>query len=898
MQTLRRLRPSLRALGLLLLLALGSYLLNRFPVGLGFGIYYLFGSIFAMLGALWRGPWWGLALGLLAGLPTISLYGHGVMFLVMGLEAGFLGWRAHRKSEGPVRDDLFFWVMVSPLLLAFYLFSVEAPLQALVPTLKQVVNGLFNTSVAALVMLWVKARRPREGERVPLGAILIQMITPLLLLPILISTIVTAAEVNRALQSTTQVELINSRAMVSRSVDEWIAERRAALQSLATLIAPYQQEPPLAATLLEAAAPADPGFLGLYLADHDANVIAQALRQPFPVATGENYAHRPYYQEMMRTGHGVVSDLFWGLGGEAPVVAIAEPVRAASGEMQGYIVGALTLDEGSRLLELIEHGLGMSAVVVDEQGSVLLSSDSAYHPADRFTIPPVGAGRVIADGVHLVVSPLRNNLHVQETATLISESDLAEVPWKLYIFRPLGDLRTTAMRTHAQNMIGGLVAFLILLGVIRISVSWVTRPLELLAEVRITPDGRVSRLPALGPIKVREVHRMQSHLMEVAQHLIAANDRLHHQAEHDALTGLRNARSFWRDLEKQVADEIPCVVMMLDMNGFKRYNDLHGHLVGDLLLKRLGQRGAEVVKEYDGRLYRYGGDEFSAILPPLAARTEQQLAQTLLQEICAEQDGPLRPGFSIGFATFPVDGTTPGELVARADQALYGEKLKDRGGVRWCQQVVRLLAKEGAEERLARLEAVLNFLHQKLPVLFGHSGRVARLAIRVGAELGLSQTELDQLELGALLHDIGKVEVSREIVTKPGPLSLLEFAEVQRHAHCGAALLQELVGDEAVAAVARSHHERYDGTGYPEGLAGEAIPLLARIVAAADAFDAILQKQAYAPNALDEAVAEIAALAGSQFDPQVVEALIKSLQMEPLTLVEHRSPGGQPDGDR
>ncbi len=159
-----------------------------------------------------------------------------------------------------------------------------------------------------------------------------------------------------------------------------------------------------------------------------------------------------------------------------------------------------------------------------------------------------------------------------------------------------------------------------------------------------------------------------------------------------------------------------------------------------------------------------------------------------------------------------------------------------------------------------------------------HAHEVARLAMLVGLEMGLSERELDAVELGALLHDVGKVEVPNEILDKPGPLAEEEYELVKRHPEIGARMLEPIGSLSSAIPAVRHHHENFDGSGYPEGLGGEGIPLAARIVAAVDAFDVMVRGRQYRPSVTaEEALGELRRGAGVRYDPRVVEALRRTI---------------------
>jgi len=328
-----------------------------------------------------------------------------------------------------------------------------------------------------------------------------------------------------------------------------------------------------------------------------------------------------------------------------------------------------------------------------------------------------------------------------------------------------------------------------------------------------------------------------------------------HEAITDALTGLGNRRKLVADLERRLDGEStpPTLLMIFDLDGFKSYNDTFGHPAGDALLARLGAKLATVPGP-DGAVYRLGGDEFCLIAP-----VSEGEAERLIDNACAalsERGEGFEVGSSFGAVILPFDATDPSQALRAADERLYAQKYGRRG--------------ESDGTVLTLLEA----LSLRGPELSVHVGGVGSLAVETGRMLGLRRDELDELARAAQLHDVGKLAVPDEILFKQGPLDEREWAFVRQHTLVGERILRASPALRNVGAIVRSTHERWDGTGYPDGLAGEEIPLPARIIATCDAYDAMTSTRPYrAALTPQEALAELMRFAGTQFDPTVVRVL-------------------------
>jgi diguanylate cyclase (GGDEF)-like protein len=327
------------------------------------------------------------------------------------------------------------------------------------------------------------------------------------------------------------------------------------------------------------------------------------------------------------------------------------------------------------------------------------------------------------------------------------------------------------------------------------------------------------------------------------------------QAVTDSLTGLGNRRRLVEALERALADGTesqPRLLAIYDLDGFKLYNDSFGHPAGDALLSRLAATLARVVAPY-GSCYRLGGDEFCVLaeLPP--GESEEDFLEDTVSALSESGKG-FTVTCSLGSVRLPAEAETATDALRLADQRLYVQKR----------------SRSGRRERPH--EMLLQALYERSPGLRDHVGEVLVSATAVGRAFGLHGDDLEELRLAARLHDIGKLAIPDDVLQKPGPLDVNEWAFIKQHTVMGERILLASPGWKSVGAIVRATHERWDGGGYPDGLAGGEIPLAARIIAVCDAFSAMTTKRPYRiPVALEQALAELRGSAGRQFDPQVVE---------------------------
>ncbi|MFL5816840.1 MAG: diguanylate cyclase [Conexibacter sp.] len=370
--------------------------------------------------------------------------------------------------------------------------------------------------------------------------------------------------------------------------------------------------------------------------------------------------------------------------------------------------------------------------------------------------------------------------------------------------------------------------------------------------------------------------------------------RLSDAARTDPLTQLPNRRGFRElldlELERARRGGAPMTVLAGDLDHFKEVNDRSGHHVGDAVLQQVAALLREGVRQIDVPA-RIGGEEFAVILPGTDAQGAFAVAERLRCHVrTAFADATVPITISFGIASHPAHAETAASLVRTADEALYGAKESGRNRSVIHSPALRELARSGRDAReecdveAERFLAVVLDLAEAVDVRFSgsarHSETVGRYAELMARELGLSERRVGRVRLAGLLHDVGKVGVPDAILRKPGPLTPEERTVIARHPELGAQILEHPTLADVQAWVA-AHHERPDGTGYPHGLSDDELPLEARIVAVADAYEAMTSDRSYR-DAIGHARAraELTRHAGTQFDAGVVAAFLAVLDRE------------------
>jgi diguanylate cyclase (GGDEF)-like protein len=423
------------------------------------------------------------------------------------------------------------------------------------------------------------------------------------------------------------------------------------------------------------------------------------------------------------------------------------------------------------------------------------------------------------------------------------------------------------------------------------SIYWTAVPFSIMASVSLMLAVLWERSPFLatalvGPLVAIALYQRSVHSALKAMRLALT----------DPLTGLGNHRHFHErlqhDLDRAQGEGFPLTLVLLDIDNFKQWNDRFGHPTGDRILAQVAARLRQ-----GGESFRLGGDEFALLLPRRDELEGLSIARSVIERVSEteiEAGGSL--SMSAGVASYPQHGVERDELVRVADTALYAAKEQRKNTARVYRPDVieldelRRLAQ--GPDRAARLRTAASLAHAvdaRDAYTGSHSYMVGELAARVATRMGLDAEVIELTRLAGSLHDLGKLAIPEEILRKPGPLNEAERLVLERHPQIGYRMLDSL-GVEPVATWVLHHHERWDGNGYPDRKAGTDIPLGARILFVADAYDAMTTDRVYRGRLSHErAIAELERCAGTQFDPRVVAAFTAEFDRPQLELVASQS---------
>ena len=389
--------------------------------------------------------------------------------------------------------------------------------------------------------------------------------------------------------------------------------------------------------------------------------------------------------------------------------------------------------------------------------------------------------------------------------------------------------------------------------------------------IRVAKSGRIIPVvvrggPTVVDGKIIGYHGIYTDISERKK----AEEKIKYLSYHDKLTGLFNRAYFEEQL--RLWDQpvhLPLSIIIGDVNGLKLTNDVFGHLEGDRLLVKI----ADILQEVCGRngvAARWGGDEFVVVFPKCSQQEVVNYCDAISERCAQAAEDPIKISIALGWSTKISQEENIYNAIKDAEEKMYRHKLLESKSIR--SNIISSLQKS---------------LHERNVETVEHCKRLQALALRLGKEAGLLPHQLDELSLLGILHDIGNIAVDDSILTKPGRLTEEEWDKLKTHAEIGYRIAQTSQELYPIADYILSHHEHWDGEGYPRGLKGEEIPLLARIISIADAYDAMTSYRTYRkPMTHEEALKEIEKGAGSQFDPQLVQSFKNLFQSSEISVAQ------------
>lgn len=543
-----------------------------------------------------------------------------------------------------------------------------------------------------------------------------------------------------------------------------------------------------------------------------------------------------------------------------------------------FCVLVVTLRSGEGVLRPVLIMLGLAAVI-QFVVNIFHLYEVLYHDYNEFSLANVAMvayGTLLVGAAQTVNAIQRKSAEFESLMVQRNEMIHAGTPWKIVL-------------PSVLVLAFGLLIFTIWLG------GSQTFPGQIII---VYVGGAVVLLLLLLRqfLTMYQIDTLQGKLRRQNRSLDVLNEQLEQQATTDSLTHLPNHRALAEkldeNLERARTTEAPCSVIFMDIDHFKATNDYYGHIVGDVALSDFAKVVTSTVRAGDA-VGRWGGEEFVAILPDTGPEEAFQLAERIRGAVSRRMPAcscALGLTCSLGVATYPQDARERESLIWHADRAMYAAKRLGRNQTRTAHEPLVLARKEpgreaenGEEASMSEItEALLTLVEARDPDLSRHARRVAALALKLAQELGLSQAEARAISLGGLLHDLGNIAMPDQFLFKCGQPEAEEMEKQARYPLIGADILVPVPRLRTIAALVRAQHEWVDGSGYPDGLKSEEIPLGARIVAVANAYDTLLgARRTRHARASASALKELLHNTGSRFDPRVVEALARVLAVSP-----------------
>lgn len=360
----------------------------------------------------------------------------------------------------------------------------------------------------------------------------------------------------------------------------------------------------------------------------------------------------------------------------------------------------------------------------------------------------------------------------------------------------------------------------------------------------------------------------------------------------DCLTQTFNHRFFQEFMDKEfiraIHNKNTIGLIKVGIDNFKRFNDVFGHDCGDNLLIETSKILKSAVRVKD-IVCRYSGDEFMIIVPNTNLNDLLKVSSTIksaygnMVGMCEKSRGS-NISISLGYSIYPNLASNKDELIMQVDNALYHAKQSGKDNIKMFRDIyndIKQLIQSSEDDLLVELKSILAKVSEKDLYTLGHSERVVEYAVAIGKAMDLKTENLRALSISALLHDVGKIEIPREVLIKKERLTDEEYAIMKMHPIYSVEIINQIPNFERVREIVRHHHERIDGLGYPDRIQGDEIPIEARILTVADSFDAMMSNRPYRRSlSLEEAIKELKACTGKQFDPQVTDVFIQLLDKE------------------
>ena len=643
----------------------------------------------------------------------------------------------------------------------------------------------------------------------------------------------------------------------------------------------------------------DKAFSVLYYGDVDNKMINSIDWVP-----PEDYdlRTRPWYEKAKNEQKIIYSEAYLDAITKKIIIAISQPIYDHNDKLIGVVSGDIYMDH---IIEFIEDmksdSIGYS-FLIDGEGHVLAHPEYEYNDysglrkideisevlLNEIKVKGTGRKEITLDGVegYLFYQPVED-----------------EADWIVGSFISLVEYNANDYSIWNMFVIVFAMAIIIFGGFLFIQNKYILRPLNLLEKdieainIENKIDYRLDLKTGDPFIKTRgfinmtlestekffyqqkqyqeellasheeleasygQLSAMEQALREQLDELETREKKLYHLSHYDQLTGLANRRFFELEFERlDNKKNFPLVLIMADVNGLKLINDSFGHGSGDELLKSIG-RAMKANCGENQHVSRIGGDEFIILLPKTDIEEAEKIIRKIRKSVIEDNIHNIDISVSFGIGIKSSEEESISDILKKAEDQMYSNKLV-----------------EGPSMRSRTIDTIIQALYEKNPREEAHSSRVSDLCKQMGVHLGMTEEKIREIEKVGLLHDIGKVAISDTVLEKPGSLTKEEFEEIKKHPEIGYRILGTINEMSQISEYVLAHHERCDGTGYPKGLKCDEIPLVSKIIAIADAYDAMVSDRPYRKGLPEEiAIGEIIKNSGSQFDPELARIFVEKV---------------------
>lgn len=610
---------------------------------------------------------------------------------------------------------------------------------------------------------------------------------------------------------------------------------------------------------------------------------------------------RPWYIKALVKNQLVFSEVFTNAAREELIITISKPVYTSSGEFIGVMAGDVSVENITAIVKDKMVSNDEYSFIIDGNGNKLAHPHFEYgYPSSIKNIDEISGG---ANGKMHRDEKGITRITIGDREGYLAYQSIENTDWIIGSFVSINKYMESEIQYFRIFIITLILTVLVFCILILLEKRYFLNPImsfdDDIQRINIEKDitfripelqndpfivlrksintvlnkaqEYFSSLEAYEEELIANNNELEASLQQLAaaeKELCSQNEQLKRSREeleylsyHDQLTGLYNRRFLVEAIEKlDIKDNYPLALVMADVNGLKLINDSFGHTKGDELLIKTSEVIKRGCREND-IVARAGGDEFVMLLPKTDAVEAEKIVSRIKADCSRERVASIEPSVSFGWEVKLHELDDINVVYKKAEDYLYKRKLF-----------------EGPSMRGKAISAIISTLHEKNKREEMHSIRVSALCEKVGKALGLSEAEIQELKTAGLLHDIGKIAINENILNKAGKLNEEEKEEINNHPEIGHRILCSVNDMSDIAEYVLSHHERWDGRGYPRGLKGEEIPIQARILAIADAYDAITSERSYRSALPAEfAIKELRNNKGTQFDPELVEIFIECI---------------------